>query len=142
MIELVKRLFWYLFKPRMVGWSDQDSRGLHEGGGNSLKYLKRGWNRKEGRGNKDFKKGGQAGSRGGCLKKGGNGTPLWTMSLGKRSLSEFPKTFQQNIFSFNEQKSHVHGILVGMSFSCSKSGNDQKDQDLWCLIDWLCLVSL
>ena len=60
----------------MVGWSDQDSRGLHEGGGNSLKYLKRGWNRKEGRGSKDFKKGGQAGSRGGCLKKGGNGTPL------------------------------------------------------------------
>ena len=55
----------------MVGWSDQDSRGLHEGGGNSLKYLKRGWNRKEGRGNKLFKKGGQAGSRGGCLKNGG-----------------------------------------------------------------------
>ena len=30
-----------------------------------------GWNRKEGRENKDFKKGGQAGSKGGCLKKGG-----------------------------------------------------------------------
>ena len=46
-------------------------RGLCKGRENCLKYLKRGWNRKEGRGNKDFKKGGQAGSRGGCLKKGG-----------------------------------------------------------------------
>ena len=46
--------------------------GLCEGRGNCLKYLKRGWNKKEGRGNRDFKKrsGGQAGSRGGCLKKG------------------------------------------------------------------------
>ena len=33
-----------------------------------LKYLKRGWNRKDGRGNKDFIKREQAGSRGGCLK--------------------------------------------------------------------------
>ena len=32
--------------------------GLREGGGNCLKYLKSGWNRKEGRGNIDFKKGG------------------------------------------------------------------------------------
>ena len=44
--------------------------GLRKGGGNFLKYLKRGWNRKEGSGNKDFqRKGGQVGSRGGCLKK-------------------------------------------------------------------------
>ena len=42
-----------------------------EGRGNCLKYLKMGWSRKEGRGNKDFKKGRQAGSRGGCLKKRG-----------------------------------------------------------------------
>ena len=42
-------------------------------GGDRLKYLKRGWNRKEGKDNKDLKKGGggQAGPRGGCLKKGG-----------------------------------------------------------------------
>ena len=31
--------------------------GLREGEGNSLKYIKRGWNRKEGRENKDFNKG-------------------------------------------------------------------------------------
>ena len=55
---------------------------MREGGGNCLKYLKRGWNRTEGRGHKDFKKRGvQAGSRGGCLKKGeGAGTTLRTMN--------------------------------------------------------------
>ena len=37
-------------------------------GGDCLKDLKRRWNRNEGRGHKDFKKGGQAGSSGGCLK--------------------------------------------------------------------------
>ena len=36
-----------------------------------LKYIKRGWNRKEERGNKDFKKGGTS-SRGVCLKEGWN----------------------------------------------------------------------
>ena len=49
-------------------------------GENCLKYLKRGWNRKKGRGNKDFKKGGQAGTRAGYLKKGVTGTPLRTMT--------------------------------------------------------------
>ena len=42
---------------------------MHESGGNCAKYLKRGWNRKEERVNKNFKKGGQAGSMGRCLKK-------------------------------------------------------------------------
>ena len=47
-----------------------------EGGGNCLNYLKKGLNRKEGKG-QDFKKGGgQAGSVGGCLEKGVAGTPL------------------------------------------------------------------
>ena len=46
------------------------AEGSCERGGNCLKYLKRGWNRKEGKGNKDFKKGGKAGPRGGCLIKG------------------------------------------------------------------------
>ena len=50
-----------------------------EGGGNCLKYIKQ----KRRGGNKVFKKGGQAGSRGGCLKKGvGAGTPLRTMIKG------------------------------------------------------------
>ena len=40
--------------------------GLQEGGENSLKYLKNGWNRKGGR-----RKKGAARSRGGCLKNGG-----------------------------------------------------------------------
>ena len=43
-----------------------------EGGGrNRLKYLKRGWNRKEERGNKDFKKKGKLGQGVGALKEGG-----------------------------------------------------------------------
>ena len=47
--------------------------GLHDGGGNCLKYLKRGWNSKEARGNKDFKKrgggGGKLGQGVGALKR-------------------------------------------------------------------------
>ena len=54
---------------------------------NCVKYLRRAWNRKEGRGNKKIKKGGgQAGSRGGCLKKGGGLEPpyeLWLSLLSK-----------------------------------------------------------
>ena len=48
---------------------------MREGGGDRVKYLKREWNRKEGRGNKKFKKRRQAGSRGGCLKKEGLESP-------------------------------------------------------------------
>ena len=53
--------------------------GLREGGGNCLKYLKRGRNRKEGRGKQKFEKGGKAGSRGGALKRWGLEPPykLW-----------------------------------------------------------------
>ena len=41
-----------------------------EGGENCLKHLKRGWNRKEGRANKDFLKGGKLGQGAGALKRG------------------------------------------------------------------------
>ena len=44
---------------------------MREGGGNCLKYLKRRWNRKEGRGHKDFKRGGKLGQGVGALKAGG-----------------------------------------------------------------------
>ena len=44
---------------------------MRECGGNCLKYLKRGRNRKERRGNKDFKKGGgKLGQGVGALKRG------------------------------------------------------------------------
>ena len=54
---------------------------MREGEGNCLKYLKKEWNRTKVRGNKRGR--GQAGSRGGCLKKGGGGagTPLRTMQM-------------------------------------------------------------
>ena len=48
-------------------------------GGDYLRYLKKGWNKKEEKEAKDFKKKGKAGSRGGCLKKRGAGTSLRTM---------------------------------------------------------------
>ena len=56
---------------------------MRESGGNCLKYLKREWNRKEEKGNKDFKKRGQAGSRGGCALKRGGGScnPLTNYGL-------------------------------------------------------------
>ena len=47
-----------------------------EGGGNCLKYLKRGWNRTEGREHKDFKKGAKLGQGVGALKRGGGWNPL------------------------------------------------------------------
>ena len=67
---------------------------MHEGGGSCLKYLKRRWNRKEGRGNKDFKKGeGQAGSRVGCLKKGGGGwNPLTNYAQPNTTTGELANT--------------------------------------------------
>ena len=47
-----------MFKPygRLVG-RIRAVRGLHEGGRNCIKYFKKGWNRKEGKRNKDLKKG-------------------------------------------------------------------------------------
>ena len=45
----------------------QERGSLHEGGENCMKYLKRWWKRKEGSGNKKFKKESQAGLSGGCL---------------------------------------------------------------------------
>ena len=61
------------------GRSDYGSRELCEGEENCLKYLKKGSNRKEAKGNKDFKKRwGKLGQGAGALKKegGGAGTPL------------------------------------------------------------------
>ena len=57
------------------------------GWGNCLKYLKRGWNRKEWRRNEDLKRRGQAGSRDGCLKKRGEGVlqPPYELKLIYRS---------------------------------------------------------
>ena len=67
-----------MFKPRKVGLSGQGSRGLREGGGNCLKYLKRGGTERRGEETKILKRGGQARSMGGCLKKGVCGWNLLT----------------------------------------------------------------
>ena len=60
----------------MVGLRQKRIARVGGGGGTCLKYFKRRWNRKEGKRNKDFKKGGQAGPRGECLKKRGGWNPL------------------------------------------------------------------
>ena len=54
---------------------------MRECGGNCMKYLKKGWNKKEGRRNKDFKSGWGGGklSQGVSALKKGAGTPLRTM---------------------------------------------------------------
>ena len=59
---------------------------MREVGGNCLKYLKRGKDRKDGRRGKDFKQRGQAGTRGGCLKKGVAGTPLRSIILESKDI--------------------------------------------------------
>ena len=58
-----------------VGLGQQWS-GLREGGMNCLKNFKRGWNRKAGMGNKNFKKGGKLGQGVGGLTRWRAGTPL------------------------------------------------------------------
>ena len=50
-----------MFKPRKVGGWIRAKRGCVGGVGDCLKYLKRGWNRKEEKDNKDFLKKGRGG---------------------------------------------------------------------------------
>ena len=73
-------------------------------GGNCLKYLK-GSGTEEGRGNKDFKNGGGggAGSRGGCLKKRGIGTPLQTITKEK---------LKKQIENVTEPAKKIFGIVL------------------------------
>ena len=72
-VELVKPPSSYLIKSRKVGWSDKAGGSCVRVGGTLENTLK------EGRGNKDFRKGGQAGSRGGCLKNGEHLEPLYKL---------------------------------------------------------------
>ena len=57
-----------MFKLKKVGWLDEGRRGLHEGGGTVSNTLKGGGTKMRGGETKVLKRG-QAGSRGGCLKK-------------------------------------------------------------------------
>ena len=73
---LVKSPYWYFKKGWLFGLGQEVVAWWW---GNCLKYLKRGWNRKEGRGNKYFKKGRKLGQGVSALKRGEVGTPLRTM---------------------------------------------------------------
>ena len=85
---------------------------MREGGENCVKYLKRGWNIKEGSGNQKFKKGRrQAGSRGGCLKKsGGRLEPPYELWIGYHLLvrNYFFSIFEIKIRVFDE----VYAYLI------------------------------
>ena len=78
--------------------SDEGRRDLCEDGGNCLKYLERGWNRTEGRGHEDFKKVGQAGSRGGCLKKGGLESPYELCAYSNLALNVYSILYASQLF--------------------------------------------
>ena len=88
---------------------------MREGGGNSLKYLKRGWNRKEGRGNKDFRRGGgcKIGQGVGALKIGGTRTTLRTM------------LFMHLIFCWNVLKKHTF-FKIGEQLNAEKENDRLK----------------
>ena len=81
---------------------------MREGGGNCLKYLKRGCDITEGKGHKDFKKGGQAGSRGGCLKKGGGLEPPYELCS-----CESSQRFQRRIQNSVQYSERIQNIKDG-----------------------------
>ena len=64
-------------------------------GGNCIKYLKRGWNKKEGRETKILKRGCKQGQQVGALKEGGLEPPykLWS-STKQVSLSGYSTTLE------------------------------------------------
>ena len=95
---------------------------MREGGGNSLKYLKRGWSRKEEWENKDFKKRGQAGSRvkkggglGALKKEGGGWNPLANYVLSENTLNlSFIRVIKKLIFD----QSFVNNLFKPMHTLC------------------------
>ena len=103
------------------------------GRGNCLKYLKRGWKGKKGRGNKYFKKGGQAGPRGGCLEKGGAGTPLRTMIYVSLMLSSRTNLVSggNNIFHLKARSYKYIKKTV-----CIKNADANRGLGMWHNIRW------
>ena len=66
-----------MLKPRKAGWLDKGRKDLSEDRGGVSKIPQKRWNRKEGRGHKDVKRGGgQVGQGVGALKRGRARTPL------------------------------------------------------------------
>ena len=90
---------------------DYDSRGLRDGWGNCLKYLRRGWNRKEGRENKDFKKGEKLGQEVGALKVAG-GEWSWNplMKYVIHALNILLECIERNTFFKTGEKFNVFFI--------------------------------
>ena len=71
---------------------------MHEAGGNYLKHLGRGWNKEEGKGNKDFKKGAKLDQGLDGFKKGG--WNLLTNYDNTNYNSTFLNEFSEGLFLF------------------------------------------
>ena len=110
---MVKSPFWYVSigEGWLVGLGQE---GVAWGWGNCLKYLKRGWNR-EGRGNRDFKKGGKLGQGVGALKRGG-----WNPFA----------NYDLEIWYFYLSSQYVH--MLQISLKSEKVGF--RHVPLWCAI--------
>ena len=113
MVELLKPPFWYLFKHVNYEEGRLVRRTWVEGGsmkvGELSKILKKGWNRKEGKGNWIKEEGklergqeskmreGNLRARGGCLKRMGAGAPLQTMASVVIKCSKEPEILDLSI---------------------------------------------
>ena len=111
---------------------------MRKGGENCLKYLKRGYNRKEGRGNKDFKKGGQALGQGVCAlkRKGGGGgwKPLTNYEEGKcnPSYSLTCKVISQILLLSSESGKFGSALFDSfLNFYCSAHDSDHEGLAFW-----------
>ena len=113
-----------IFVRTKEGWLvGLGQEGVERGWRDCLKYLKREWNRKEGRGNKDFKKGGgQAGSRGGCLKTREAGTPLQTVMEKYKKVTQkinLKYQLQRGTKNLNYLRNHILYEIFKNIFSIS-----------------------
>ena len=103
-VELVKSPFRYLFKPikKFVGGWIKAEGGLEGGVGICLKNLKRGWNRKERKGEKKFKKEVKLDQGVGALKWKGGWNPLTNYDVGLYSRKKNKQgVLQQLLFEKN-----------------------------------------
>ena len=81
--------------------------------GGYLNYLKRGWNRKEGRGNKGFKKGGQAWWRGGWLKGEGAWNPItYKLWFKKRNLIVKLDLLKPGLLNYGISQGSILGSIL------------------------------
>ena len=122
--------------------------GVAWGGGNCLKYLKRGWKRKEGKrgAEKKISNWGEAGSRGGCLKKGRGGggwNPLSNYACSSKyaTLTFFPQHGAVLVQVISQTMTADLPVLSSMLSRLFESSQYLDDVSLHHLVDALCRLS-